>query len=101
MAAAFARFVKKRIAERERGPRDPLRRRSQQNLTAVCAKVYYQTADGSMSFARQRYPVQEALFRNKRAGNRDASFAASLDFRPAWLARPRQLGAKSISIGGE
>jgi hypothetical protein len=54
MAAAFARYVKKRIAERKRGPGDPQIGRSRENVTAVCAKVYYQTADGSMSFARGR-----------------------------------------------
>jgi len=61
MAAPPATFVKKRIAERERVPLHPLRRRSQQNVTAVCAKVYYWKPSGSMSFARGRSPFQDRL----------------------------------------
>jgi hypothetical protein len=58
MAAAVARYVKKRIAEREREPGDPRIGRSRKNVTAVCAKVYYQDANGSMSFAGWRCPVR-------------------------------------------
>jgi hypothetical protein len=59
MAAAFVRYVKTRIAERKRAPGDPRIGRSRKNVTAVCAKVYYRTLNGSMSFARGRLPLRK------------------------------------------
>jgi hypothetical protein len=60
MAAAFARFAKKRLAQRERALGDPRLGRSRNNVTTVCAKVYFLTPSGSMSFARHRRITQEA-----------------------------------------
>jgi hypothetical protein len=62
MAAPPAAFVKNGVAEREKTRREPLNGCRQQNVTAVCAKVYYWTAKGSMPFARHQQRMRRAYF---------------------------------------